>query len=72
MERRAPSPVPHKKCHPERSSRFAKRSSHVVEEPALSEVEGTPTRPTLAAKYQGILPKVWAAQRFSAAERAAR
>jgi len=46
----------HIKCHPERSSRFAKRSSYVVEEPALSEAEGTPTRPTLPAKYQGILP----------------
>jgi hypothetical protein len=53
-------------CHPERSGCFAKRSSYVVEEPALSVVEGTPTRPTLAAKYQGILTKVWAAQRFPA------
>jgi hypothetical protein len=45
-----------KKCHPERSSRFAKRSSYVVEEPALSEAEGTPTSPTLAVQCQGILP----------------
>ena len=56
--------APSQKCHPERSSRFAKRSSYVVEEPALSEVEGTPTPPTLSAKYQGILTKVRAAQRF--------
>jgi hypothetical protein len=46
----------HIKCHPERSSRFAKRSSYVVEEPALSEAEGTPIRPALPAKHQGILP----------------
>ena len=48
---------PNMKCHPERSSRFAKRSSYVVEEPALSEAEGTPTSPTPSAKCQGVLPK---------------
>jgi hypothetical protein len=44
-------------CHPERRSRFAKRSSAAVEEPALSEAEGTPTPPIHSAKHQGILPK---------------
>ena len=45
-------------CHPERSVCFAKRSSYVVEGPLHG--------PTLSAKYQGILPEVWAAQRFPA------
>ena len=34
-----------------------KRSSDVVEEPALSEAEGTPTRSTLPVKYQGIFSR---------------
>jgi hypothetical protein len=43
-------------CHPERSNRFAKRSSYEVEEPALSEAEGTPAPPVVPMLPQGILP----------------
>src|ERR1700724_2587283 len=46
--RRVPwqSAEPWVSCHPERSGCFAMRGSHAVEEPAPSEVEGTPIRST--------------------------
>src|SRR5437764_5613846 len=34
---------PYSLCHPERRNCFAERSNFAVEEPALSEAEGTPT-----------------------------